>query len=193
MADPVVNSLVIQELDGATGLILDTLGALPANSMPIGGSLRSTRTYYPGSSTPSTQIMGTQEDDITLKGVWRDDQLGAAGGAINLYGICRTLLLDQLRCGLYWGPEITRKGYVKSFVGDFERPNVIHWTLVFQVDEADEAALLLVPFPPSATTTTLWAEILAVIAEIDAVSAIVEVGLAVTVAGGALLSEAVAA
>lgn len=169
------NVLIIEEIDGDNILFL-AQASLPAQGLGVGGSLRSTRTYYPGSNKPSTQVMGTQEEDMTLKGVWRDDQLEGSGAAMVLVQTCRAMLLGQLRCELSWGSDLVRRGFIKSFLPEFDRPSVIRWTLVFQVDEADESTVITTPFPSTATTATLWQQILAVISEIDDV--IETVGLA---------------
>lgn len=143
-------SLIISRLDAEAFLVLDTDARMPEQGVEAGGSLRVVRTWYPGSSTPSVQVMGTQEDDIVIRGMWRDDMIGLAGGAFALMQNARALLLGQSPCQLQWmgtdGTALkTCTGFVKQFTPKFNRADAIGWTLTFQVDQSDESTVLAVP------------------------------------------------
>lgn len=145
--------VVIREIEGTRQLLLDTPAKLPEQGIEAPAKLRAVRTMYPGSSTPLTQVMGTEEEPITLKGVWRDDLLAMTGGAMELVQIARSLLLGQLPCELTWITDegeaaLTRRGLVTGFTPTFSRTNVIRWSLTFQCDEADESSVIATPAVP---------------------------------------------
>lgn len=147
---------------------LGQLLALGDSSMPSQGvaapsELRVQATYYPGTATPSVQIMGTQEGDIVLRGTWRDEWLGLVGGALALMQAARDLHLAQGRLLLTWGPYFVRYGYVRRFTPTIRKNSTIEWELAFLVDQADEAIVLAVPAPNPASVFSL-AAVLALVA-----------------------------
>lgn len=148
-----MSALTITALDGSGSLTLDD-SALPAQGIDFGAKTRLVQTYYPGTSSPSTQIMGTQEEPILLRGVWRDEWLGLLDGAYELVQEARALLLGQARCELQWG-SLTRRGYVASFTATLRRLGYWDWSLTFNVDQADEALVISLPIPPAATPFSL--------------------------------------
>lgn len=145
-------TLAITASDGTT-LLLDQDAALPEQGVDAGVSMRTVQTWYPGSSTPSVQIMGTKEEPITLRGTWRDDLLRETGGAQARANIARQLVLRQLPCTLTWFTDLgdaplTRSGLVASFVPSWRRADLCGWTLTFQVDTATESEVIAVPALP---------------------------------------------
>ena len=141
--------LIISELTG-TNILTLTDAALPAQGVEIGAETRMVQTYYPGTSTPSTQIMGTQEKPILLRGVWRDEWIGLTDGALALVETGRALLQGQMRCELQWN-DLVRRGYVSAFTATLRRRGYWEWSLTFAVDQADEAVVVAVPMVPAAT------------------------------------------
>lgn len=166
--------LTIAEVDGTTVLDLED-SALPAQGVAMGSELRMVSTYYPGNSAPSVQILGTQEDEIPMRGVWRDDLLGLVDGAMALVAAARKLQQGQRRCVLTWG-DVTRYGYVKAFKPSIRRRDFVEWDLTFFVDQADDALVLAVPAVPNASNLALLAALSSVETVIDEVA---EVAVAV--------------
>lgn len=166
--EPVPYPLTINQIVGALSLVLEG-SALPAQGVGLSAELRMHATYYPGVAAPSTQIMGTQEGDITFRGVWRDDWLNAAGGAQVLLQEARALLIGQGRCILTWGPNVVRYGFVKRFQPTILRESVIEWEMVFYVDQANESAVISVPTAPTPTALSLATIIAAIQIGLDAV------------------------
>jgi hypothetical protein len=129
----------------------------PRQRVAVGGELRSVVTRYPGSSRPSTQIMGTQEDDLQFEGTFRDDQFGLAGHSIDQMTALRALWISQHYCELSWGSALVRRGYIRRVTFEVMAEGWIDYRFTFQVDEADEAAVLPTPFPPTETAFDLLA------------------------------------
>lgn len=127
------NLVLIRALDGSAVVALFD-SAMPERGIEVGVKLRSVVTRYPGNDAPTTQVMGTEEDDIPLKGQWRDVWIGSDGAALAYVTQMRTLLLSQKPCELSWGQALVRRGYVKEFTHTIERAGIIGWSLTFQVD-----------------------------------------------------------
>lgn len=141
--------------DDGTHLLLDQDAALPEQGFEAGVRVRQVKTLYPGASTPSRQIMGTEEDAITLKGSWRDDLLGLVGGAQANVNTARLLVLRQVPCTLTWYTDdgsapLTRTGLVTNFTPTWRRADSVGWSLTFEVDEAAESEVVAVRPPPLA-------------------------------------------
>ena len=140
---------------------LDLVGLIdadtPESGVTVGGGLRSVTTRYPGSSKVSTQIMGTEEDDIEINGWFRDVWTGSDGGAAKRFADLRALWLTQHYCQLSWGQMIVRRGYVKRVEATFTSERAIRYKIIFQVSEADEAQIIAKPFPATDTPFDLLA------------------------------------
>lgn len=158
--------LTITQLTGTLSLVLAD-STLPEQGVSLPGELRMASTYYPGVSTPSVQIVGTQEGDVTLKGVWRDDFMGLVGGALALVQAARALLLDQRPCLLTWGPNLVRQCLIKRFTPTIRRESVIEWEMVIFVMQANESAVIAVPAPTPATPFSLAALIASISLALD--------------------------
>lgn len=146
--------LTITEIDGTNSLVL-TDSALPEQrSMELAIKLRRKSTYYPGNSVPSTQIMGTQEEPIVLRGKWRDSLLGTVDGAQDLAAKARALVTGQRRCKLECD-TVVRYGYVEAFSTPVIRRDLVEWSLTFFPDQSDDAIILAVPAVPLVTPFSL--------------------------------------
>jgi len=181
--------LVIREAEGSTRLELSLAGSdLPDQGVPFGAAQRLVTTRYPGSALSSTQVMGTEEHDIVLSGVFNDVLAtgrsglgGAAGHALAQTARCRELLLRQRLCELEWGDTLVRTGYVREFEPEIVRDSLIRYRLVFQVASAAEPEQIS-PTPFDVPDTTgLLAELAKAEDRVDAVEqvarALAEVGI----------------
>lgn len=167
-------ALTIFATDGTT-LTLDTDAAMPEQGFDAGVSLRSVETWYPGSSLPSVQIMGTREEPITIKGQWRDSLLGLVGGAQANANTARQLVLRQLPVRLVWSDDtgavvLDRDGLLSSFIVTWRRGDAIGWALTLTVTQATESQVLAVPAPPVPDPYALADALRAVIAAAEAVA-----------------------
>ena len=134
--------VILRELEGQQREVVLEGSALPRQGVEVGGRLRTVRTHYPGTRAASTQVLGTEEDPIELRGHLRDVWLGAEGAALAQMQALRDLYLGQRYCELSWGETLVRRGFIKEFRADFIREADIGYRLRFEVDEADEAEVL---------------------------------------------------
>jgi len=174
-----VGSVILSRLDAEGFLVLDTNAKMPEQGIDVAGSLRVVENYYPGNEAPSVQIMGTKEEPIILKGMWRDDLIGLNGGAYALMQDARALWLGQSPCQLQWMGDdgtalLTRTGLVANFKATLRRADDIGWTLTFNAYQADESSVLATPQIPLHMPMTL-ADLLAKLAA--AASAVAEAAI----------------
>lgn len=99
---------------------------------------RSTKTWYPGAKTASTQMLGTAEDPITLRGWFQDPLTFVDGGPAARVALIRGLVDGQNRCQLSWGFSIWKWGRVAEFTPTFYTSNRIRYEIIFDVDQAME-------------------------------------------------------
>lgn len=132
---------------------LELAGAdLPERGVEMGTTMRLVATRYPGRSVASTQVMGTEERQLSLRGVFSDVLGGASGHALAQAQRARALVDGQRLCELQWGTTVVRRGYVREFVPSVERQSLIRYTLTFEVTATDQAEQVTVE--PFATPTT---------------------------------------
>ena len=168
--------LVLREVSGTLSVTL-ALAALPGQGVEAPATLRSVTTHYPGSSAPSTQVMGTREEPIELSGQWRDVWLGLEGASAELVTACRRLFLGQRYCELAWGELLVRRGYVKAFAPKYLREGEIDWKLTFEVAEADDPEVISTPYAEVKASTDLLDVLHAISASLDDVA---EAGMLIT-------------
>jgi hypothetical protein len=97
------------------GTLGGSLGNLRARAAPkapwtFGGSMRHVRTDYPGSTTPSVQILGPKHDTFTIEGMF-DDRFNFPGYAVGEMrrleemckrgNLCRVAFQDQAFYGIF--------------------------------------------------------------------------------------------
>lgn len=131
--------VILRELTGQRREVVFEASAVPAGGFDVGGTLRTVRTHYPGTRVASTQVMGTEEDDIELRGVLRDSWTGVDGGAEATVAALRAIFLARRYCELAWGESLVRRGYLKRLVATPHRDGVWDFRIVFEVAESDEA------------------------------------------------------
>jgi len=134
--------VIVRELEGQGREVVLEGSTLPQRGVDVGARLRTVRTHYPGSRRASTQVLGTEEQDIQLQGQLRDVWTGLQGGALSQMQALRDLYLGQRYCELSWGETLVRRGYLKEASFSLVRAEDIGYRLVFEVSEADEAEVV---------------------------------------------------
>lgn len=132
--------VIIEELvEGGQVLVLGWKDR-PEPEVEVGSVQRSDVTWYPGRRDALVNIMGIEENAITLRGLWHDDAQRIVGrlSPLDLLRQARSLLAGLNRCRLVWGQAIRRNGRVTEVTPSFVRDRVIQYTIVFEVDEALE-------------------------------------------------------
>ncbi len=125
--------------DGTTQETIELSGTdLPAPPLEAGGKQRIKKTVYPTGSVNrprvTLQVLGAEEDDITLEGVWKDRR-GGDGHAAEM-----TELLDRIR---YEGKPVrvsydnlSVEGVVAEFKPSIRTKNDVHWSLTITVGDS---------------------------------------------------------
>ena len=117
----------------------------------VGAEQKAVKTWYPGASKASVQVMGVREDDIVLEGRW-DDPLGTILPQINPFGagtrakLARGLMEGQNLCTMFWGTTIVVQGRVGRFEILYQKANRTDYRIVFEVDQSN-SPVALSPLP----------------------------------------------
>jgi len=168
--------VIIRELEGDRRTLILEGSDVPERGIDVGGTLRKVSTEYPGASRRSTQIMGTSEQPIELRGRFSDTLSGVSGGALDRMHALRRMWLGQRYCELSWGTTLVRRGYIESVTHRIIRDGDIDYKLTFSVDEADEAEVIAVASTPAVSardTSTAIDKALEVVDAIDTQLAVI--------------------
>lgn len=147
MTEPVV----INELTGSQRSITLSGRALPKRppGLESGGMLRTKITWYAGNNVATQQVLGVEELDMTLSGVWNDRFIG---GLVEVEGfqtpqLARDVVAifeDIQRSGntlrFQWGP-VVRTGILKEFVPTWARLQDVEWTMNWEWQSRDDATV----------------------------------------------------
>lgn len=142
-------TLLITELTGSERSVELRDRALPYQSVAWGGEAKYTKNVYPGNPVATIQVLGPDEGDTTMKGMWKTRYVGDMatitgfediGGAFDiLSGAITAERLAQVfhrlrRSGQHlevrWGPEV-RRGILADFQADYDRVEDVGWTATF--------------------------------------------------------------
>lgn len=113
------NGLILTEIVNGSERTADQVQLvgrfLPHIPFEFGGSQALAKEYYPGNSEPTVQVLGSREDNITLKGVFKTNKFkpGASGDdSLREAAIEYQELVDAMRL---------RGNLVRLTLGDFKR------------------------------------------------------------------------
>jgi hypothetical protein len=132
-------AVIIRELTGSQRSV--TLGgrALPNRSLPAGGELREKKTWYAGNNVATLQVLGAQDNDMQLRGIWNDRFIGGqveTNGfetpelARDVVAIFDTLQRSGNALRFQWG-EVVRMGILAEFEPVWLREQDVEWTMRF--------------------------------------------------------------
>lgn len=125
--------------DGTTEETIELTGTdLPAPPLEVGGKQRIKKTVYPrgNANTPRVtfQVLGPEEDDVTLQGVWKDRR-GGDGHAAEM-----TAALDGIRYSgkpvrVSWD-TVSLEGIIAEFKPSIRTSHDVRWSLTLMVGES---------------------------------------------------------
>lgn len=142
--------VVLRELGGQYRTVELAGSDMPERGMEAPVSLRAVHSRYPGGKV-TTQILGVEEGEITLKCRFNDRLTSLDEGAIAQSETLRSILLGQQPVELTWGILLTRRGYLTKVTPRYERESLIGCEIAFLPVEADEAFYVTTPMgAPSA-------------------------------------------
>lgn len=124
----------------------------PEAGVDVAVEQRVQKTWYPGGSGASTQVLGVRHDPIVFRGWFHDPLTFADGGPAARVALARALVQGQNRCLLTWGLTINKWGRVSRFVPSFFGVNRIRYEITFDVDQANE---IIPPGPLPIVASTL--------------------------------------
>lgn len=138
--------VIITEL-AAPFRILLLAGRDAPKPIRVVGSQRAIQTWYPGSQKASTQVMGTKEEPLVLRGRW-DDPISTIvdGGPQRRIQLARGIMQGQNLCQLVWGDVIVRLGRISKVDILFQKTARTEYEIVFAVDQPNEA-VAITPLP----------------------------------------------
>ncbi len=133
-------SILIQEITGSQRIIALGGRALPERPLPAGGRLRTKKTWYSGNNVATLQVLGSEDMDMNLRGVWNDrfigDQVSTSGFetpelARDVVRIFETLQRAGNTLRFQWG-DVVRMGVLAEFVPTWLREQDVEWTMRFE-------------------------------------------------------------
>jgi len=159
MAESPATGLIIEEITGDEKYSLHLLSrALPYRPITISGKQRVEFAWYPGSPVATAQVLGPEEEAITLKGFWKQRFLGEEAMALLDYlpiEVTRELVqtTDFLRrrgqlCRLTWD-NIVRVGHITSFEQTWYNGYDCEWSIEFTpISQGEEEQAPSLSTPP---------------------------------------------
>lgn len=139
--------VVITELSGAKRSIVFA-GKDRPEPVTRTTTMRTVQTWYPGAKRASTQVLGLQEEPLTLAGWFRDPLTMFDGGAQARMSLLRGIQQGQRLCRLEWGDAIVLHGRIKRLSFTPQRLQRVRYEIEFEVDFSFE------PTPPESLIAT---------------------------------------
>lgn len=142
--------------------------ALPYRPVTFGGKQRVEFSWYPGVPIATAQVLGPEEESITLKGFWKDRFIaenpgsshtmassfaadspdGAVRSVAELVRIVDTMRRRGLLCRLTWD-SLVRDGHITKFVQTWHNRHDVEWELEFTpISQGESLKPLAVPPMP---------------------------------------------
>lgn len=153
MAESPASYLTLENLDGSPDILTLNARALPYRPVTFAGAQRVEFTWYPGSPVATTQMLGPEEEAITLQGFWKDRFLRStafSGIQAADYGAepvetarALTQIVDGMRrrgqlYRLTWD-EIVRDGHITAFRQTWHNAHDCEWELEFKpISQGDQ-------------------------------------------------------
>ena len=138
-------------VDTTSALMLTALGgsvleltrrALPYLPLSLTGKQRAEFTWYPGSPQATVQMLGPEEDAITINGYWKDRFIAGSGDAkidnaavsdvATLVQAVDTMRRQGRQITLAWA-GLSRIGHITSFTQTWHNTHDVEWELEFSV------------------------------------------------------------
>lgn len=98
------------------------------------------QTWYPGTKEASTQVLGTREEPLVLRGWFRDPLSLLDGGPQARVSILRGILEGQRGCRLLWGDALVLQGRVAGLKFVTRTLHRVQYEITFAIDKSDDPA-----------------------------------------------------
>lgn len=162
MANSPATSLSIASVGPSIGWNLELFDrALPYRPVTFGGRQRVEFTWYPGSPIATAQVLGPEEEPITLRGFWKDrfltatsaqtitpDFAGTVQTTVQLVGIVDTMRRSGDLFRLTWD-NLVRDGHITSFQQTWHNRHDCEWELEFTpISQGEQQTPIATPPQP---------------------------------------------
>lgn len=142
---------VVEEVSGEQRRMSLGGRALPYRPIRFSGRQRIVKTWYPGNPVATVQVLGADEGDTTIRGMWKNRFLGFVtfegslvakpDAAVSFVGIRLETAtevveaVDDIRrkgslLRISWGPEV-RYGFIEEFSKEWDREQDVAWEIKF--------------------------------------------------------------
>lgn len=99
-----------------------------------GLSIRKSRTYYPGSSRPTTHLYGSKSTEWELEGRFMDSY-GGRGYAAKMTDFVKAFVNDAQPVRITWGELVAVDGFIDDFDPGRESAGNVQWKMKISVDD----------------------------------------------------------
>ncbi|HHH29107.1 MAG TPA: hypothetical protein ENK57_12290 [Polyangiaceae bacterium] len=133
-------SIVIQELTGSQRIVALGGRALPERPLPAGGRLRTKKTWYAGNNVATLQVLGSEDMDTQIRGVWNDRYIGQQVSTVGfetpelareVVRIFETLQRSGNALRVQWS-DVVRMGVLAEFEPNWLREQDVEWSMRFE-------------------------------------------------------------
>lgn len=137
-------SLIIQELTGVSPRRVELKGrALPYRPVAWGLRMRTNNTWYPGNPVSTQQVLGPEEPETSMNGMWKDRFLATevkvqgdetfpdAPLAEDLIKLIYDIQRSGNELRVQWGFEV-RSGIMVEFIPSYERLEDVAWSMEWE-------------------------------------------------------------
>lgn len=179
--------VIIQELTLPFATLVLAGKDRPNRRLGVATRQRGPQRHLPGADSAVVHVMGHAEEPMELVGKFYDDFARLFGQSPkDQVQQARGLLMRLNRCRLTWGDTIIRVGRVKQVNAQYVRHTVIPYTIVFEVDQAEEPRTVVRPSPGFTVAQNIISGINTVLDIATDVSAVANfaLGTANTIIGG---------
>lgn len=138
-----MSDLFFEEVDGDRRRVILRGSATPLGgprrkaAFALGGELRSTRVYEPGSESPVRHVFGSKERDLEVEGHLRDGLLGDLGAAERYRGLIESIRREGQELRILWN-GLARRGMLAETEFGVEGPADYTYRLRFEIDALDD-------------------------------------------------------
>ncbi len=124
---------------------------LPTQGVEEVANLRIVKTLYPGATSASMQVMGTDDGEFPVSGRFSDQLTGRVGGALEKRAELRALQKGMRFIELRWGDVFSKVGLIRELRFSLDREAEISYSFVFDVAEASDAEVIASTPAPAST------------------------------------------
>lgn len=125
-------AFVIKELEAPSRTVSLFNDFLPKEVLPYGGRQKIVKEYYPGNREPTMHVMGPEENDVTLRGDFKDQRLPTKGSAQAVVSDIEGLRMRGNLLEISWG-DFRRFAILKEAKFELRNTRDIGYEMTFDI------------------------------------------------------------